>query len=172
MLKDELIIVVLLAFPILIHVGWLDGGKDACVGDSGGPIVRKNGSEHVQLGVVSWGIGCGAPLRPGVYSRVTDKLEWIKSVACTQWKSPATFCEGWVGDNPSPSTTLYPTSTAPTPFPTPSLTQLTGSPTLARTSTPVAPTVAPTKGPDSGVARNGITWISFSVIICLAAFLF
>lgn len=46
-------------------------GKDSCQGDSGGPLFAafRNGT-RVQVGVVSYGFGCGMSGYPGVYSEV------------------------------------------------------------------------------------------------------
>uniref|UniRef100_A0A3Q3LV34 Peptidase S1 domain-containing protein n=1 Tax=Mastacembelus armatus TaxID=205130 RepID=A0A3Q3LV34_9TELE len=63
----------------MICAGALAGGKDACYGDSGGPMVSKQGSVWVQSGIVSFGIGCARPNLPGVYSRVSRYESWINS---------------------------------------------------------------------------------------------
>jgi secreted trypsin-like serine protease len=51
-------------------------------GDSGGPlVVRDAQTGHMQLvGVVSAGVGCGRPLMPGIYTRVSSFLGWIDKV--------------------------------------------------------------------------------------------
>lgn len=46
-------------------------------GDSGGPLMVADGSQWVQVGIVSWGIGCGKGQYPGVYTRVTHFMPWI-----------------------------------------------------------------------------------------------
>ncbi len=52
-----------------ICAGDVAGGKDSCQGDSGGSLFIKdyvNGKlKYVTVGIVSYGIGCGLPNRPG-----------------------------------------------------------------------------------------------------------
>lgn len=55
------------------------GRRDSCNGDSGGPlVVRVNKSEHVLIGIVSYGPGnCTAFARPAFYTRVSTYVDWI-----------------------------------------------------------------------------------------------
>ncbi|GBG25496.1 Serine protease 56 [Hondaea fermentalgiana] len=55
-------------------------GKDSCQGDSGGPLFLTQGGEDVQVGVVSYGVGCARSGYPGVYTRVSSYKSWIDSV--------------------------------------------------------------------------------------------
>ena len=49
------------------------GGQDACYGDSGGPLVVSAGRAGLrQVGIVSFGAGCGRAGYPGVYSRLGE----------------------------------------------------------------------------------------------------
>jgi len=56
-------------------------GKDSCKGDSGGPLIAQKSTldPFLLVGVVSGGTsrcGIGAP---GIFTRVTDYLDWIKT---------------------------------------------------------------------------------------------
>jgi secreted trypsin-like serine protease len=56
------------------------GGKDACSGDSGGPlVVRAADGGYAQVGIVSWGRGCGLANFFGVYTRVSAFDEWMRA---------------------------------------------------------------------------------------------
>ncbi len=52
-------------------------GKDSCSGDSGGPIFFRTNHGLTQMGVVSWGDGCGQPNKPGVYTKLSAFNNWI-----------------------------------------------------------------------------------------------
>ena len=59
------------------------GGKDACQGDSGGPLLIR--APHVrsgwlQVGITSWGGGCGQASYPGVYTSVADVQDFLRDI--------------------------------------------------------------------------------------------
>jgi trypsin len=63
-----------------VCAGLDDGAADACYGDSGGPLVAPSEATDqgfVQVGIVSWGAGCGRPLRPTVYTEVAAFADWL-----------------------------------------------------------------------------------------------
>lgn len=57
-------------------------GFDACIGDSGAPLVAENsqaGNKYL-AGIVSFGtLPCGKYDHPGVYTRVDKYIDWILS---------------------------------------------------------------------------------------------
>ncbi|MCX5143405.1 MULTISPECIES: trypsin-like serine protease [unclassified Streptomyces] len=58
----------------MLCAGEPEGGYDACQGDSGGPLVAQGRL----VGLVSWGSGCGRAGSPGVYTRISAAIEWMK----------------------------------------------------------------------------------------------
>ncbi|KAL3283570.1 hypothetical protein HHI36_006709 [Cryptolaemus montrouzieri] len=67
-----------------ICAGLPEGGKDACQGDSGGPLICQTGEKYVLCGIVSWGIGCGRQEFPGIYTKVSCFVEWIRKTVLEQ----------------------------------------------------------------------------------------
>ncbi|KAK7068799.1 Plasma kallikrein, partial [Halocaridina rubra] len=63
--------------PEMLCAGLKNGGKDSCAGDSGGPLTVEENRRHTLVGITSFGVGCGLPDTPGVYTRMTAYLDWI-----------------------------------------------------------------------------------------------
>lgn len=57
----------------MICAGILEGGVDACQGDSGGPLV----CDEQLTGIVSFGVECGRPNAPSVYTDVLYFSSWL-----------------------------------------------------------------------------------------------
>lgn len=75
-----------------------EGGKDACVYDSGGPLVQRTYQGDgtfvdIHVGIVKFGFGCAQPGVPRMYSRTSSNIEWIKETACNELNSVASFCD-------------------------------------------------------------------------------
>jgi trypsin len=60
-----------------VCAGRTRGHVDACFGDSGGPLVVPIDDGWRQVGIVSWGSGCGVPDRPTVYTEVAAFADWL-----------------------------------------------------------------------------------------------
>ncbi|CAG7818269.1 unnamed protein product [Allacma fusca] len=58
-----------------------DGGKDSCNRDSGGPLYFKKDGKQILVGITSHGNGCGLKGWPGVYTRVSKFLQWMKETS-------------------------------------------------------------------------------------------
>jgi hypothetical protein len=55
-------------------------GIDSCYGDSGGPLLGyDSNNKPVQIGIVSWGFGCGSNQFYGVYTKLSAFSDFIAS---------------------------------------------------------------------------------------------
>ncbi len=56
--------------------------RDTCLGDSGGGLYLKDYSNvkmrRVVVGITSYGVGCGRSNSPGIYTRVSFYLDFIR----------------------------------------------------------------------------------------------
>ncbi|XP_035211305.1 serine proteinase stubble-like isoform X2 [Stegodyphus dumicola] len=64
--------------PEMMCAGYEEGKKDACVGDSGGPLIVMVQGRWTVVGLVSAGFGCAQSRQPGIYHRVPHTVEWLK----------------------------------------------------------------------------------------------
>jgi trypsin len=57
----------------MLCAGLVEGGKDSCSGDSGGPLFAylPEGRAGLQGGIVSWGNGCAEAGQYGAYTRIS-----------------------------------------------------------------------------------------------------
>ncbi|CAF1507269.1 unnamed protein product [Adineta ricciae] len=62
-----------------------NGGKDTCLGDSGGPIMyfSEMHQRWMIAGITSYGRGCAVSIYGGVYTRISMYIDWIKSITET-----------------------------------------------------------------------------------------
>ncbi|XP_026479568.1 trypsin-1-like [Ctenocephalides felis] len=88
------------------------GGRDACSGDSGGPLV----CDGLLTGVVSWGVYCGHPDYPGVYTNISHYNNWINTTIRKLEESDDIPSSSFIPT--STSNTFIPTSTSNTFTPT------------------------------------------------------
>jgi hypothetical protein len=61
----------------------------------GGPIIDSRGT---QVGIVSFGDGCGLANKAGVYTRVSNFAEWITATICANSNNPPSTCGASTGD--------------------------------------------------------------------------
>ncbi|XP_067004098.1 serine protease 27 [Anabrus simplex] len=66
-------------FSEMFCAGHSDGRMDACLGDSGGPLIVFSEGRWTLAGITSAGFGCGVDHQPGIYHKVSDTAKWIAS---------------------------------------------------------------------------------------------
>ncbi|CAB3241745.1 unnamed protein product [Arctia plantaginis] len=64
----------------MICAGHSDGHQDACLGDSGGPLIVLENGRYYLVGITSAGFGCGVDHQPGIYHNVKVTSHWIRGV--------------------------------------------------------------------------------------------
>ena len=62
---------------IMVCAGYPGGGRDACFGDSGGPLLGTERARFLLVGIVSWGRGCALPGFPGVYAETAAMHDFL-----------------------------------------------------------------------------------------------
>ena len=82
-----------------------DDGKGICRwGDYGGSLVVQEDGHYAVVGVISWGYRCAEPGFPGIYARVTARLDWI--LANTQGTQDTSCATTTTEDNTSAINTI------------------------------------------------------------------
>ena len=111
-----------------------NSGRDACNGDSGGPLIAQNDdgpAKDLLVGVVSWGAACGSSKYPGVYARVSTAFNWINDVTCNQLNPNACERNGRISAFRAITVAVSPVVVSPRPSLKPS-----DSPTVSPTALP------------------------------------
>jgi secreted trypsin-like serine protease len=91
----------------MVCAGYPKGHKDVCYGDSGGPLVVHSQEEGWrQIGIVSWGSGCGYAGEPSVYTRVGSFTGWIDACLADATSQTCLGSDDYEPDNQSSQATL------------------------------------------------------------------
>lgn len=80
----------------MLCAGYPQGERDACVGDSGGPLMIQQNGVYRQIGIVSQGEGCAIPGKYGIYTRVSSYANWIQQYA------PPPYAQATVAQSDNP----------------------------------------------------------------------
>jgi trypsin len=93
----------------MICAGASSGGKGACNGDSGGPLIIRGNSatQDVLVGLVSFGSskGCSIVNYPSVFTRVSTYRQWLRDLICLSSNAKPGSCP----NRPTPAPTKPPT---------------------------------------------------------------
>ena len=66
-------------WSIQLCSGDLSGQRDTCQGDSGSGLYIGRDHFHYTIdGIVSYGEQCASPMKPGIYTRVSSYVDWIR----------------------------------------------------------------------------------------------
>jgi serine protease 22 len=127
--------------------GFDEGGSDACLGDSGGPMVKQVNGTSVVFGVVSWGDGCGRKGKPGVYTSIQYHYDWIRKTVCNDpgVDESTPLCLPDASSFPSASPSLDPST----------------SPSLGTSTSPsMVPSGAPSSSSNTETTRDSSTAVT------------
>ncbi len=89
----------------MLCAGYDAGGHDSCWGDSGGPLVVWNSGQWQLAGIVSWGDDCAQPYKQGVYTRVSEFVDWITNTTTPPSAVTLSSPTGSIGANSKPTYT-------------------------------------------------------------------
>lgn len=119
-------------------------GKDACYGDSGGPLLltpTEDPNDDRLVGIVSWGRGCADENYPGVYTRISYFYDWIIGTMCVMGPEhvpPYVDCNQILGLAPSDNQEIVDIRDEDL------IVALSETPTETPSAAPVSPTETPT----------------------------
>jgi secreted trypsin-like serine protease len=89
-----------------VCAGFIDGGVDACAGDSGGPLFIFENGIITQMGITSFGNGCALANFYGIYTSVTHLLPWLDDYIDVPFQTPELVAQldaGETGVEPGPN---------------------------------------------------------------------
>lgn len=96
----------------MLCAGYAKGGKGACYGDSGGPLMipKPQSSEWLQVGIVSWGpAGCDRQDGYSIFTRVASFQSWIQACLLDAHSAACSGGDEYEPDNTAAQATLIAT---------------------------------------------------------------